>query len=1061
MSAPEVSRSAHRSRRAERSVEVAAEVAPAEVEQPVAMLHQRLGNAVVQLSLQGMQGVGPVVRDALASEAAGVIGGSQGPLLRQGNGSPAEIIRRLPSGGQPLPEQVRARFESAFGHDFSHVRIHTGGQAGQASHDLSAHAFALGADLYFGGGECAPGTPAGDRLLAHELTHVKQADEGRLPTPSSDDSGVSSPSDPAEQEAYGNENRILSKLEPLGASPADASVGEGTSSAPMHGVASAAPGHGSEAVAHRDPKNGKDKAPAVDDEKKGDEDEKKKEEECATYVVKEGDWLSKIAQRYTGDPQRWPELYALNKEVVGDDPNLIFPGTSLKIPPDWPVDAPGGDEGQEEETPGQEEGSGEEEEEESDGPGEEPPTSGGPELPGPGEDEEQEPEPPSVEPPSGGGRPPPVEPTPPSEDELEDILDDICTDDRTRELEEQANPLVAGYGAVADYIRENAVLNALMGAGEGLIPIYGLYDGVRDAVNTGYGQIMTMVDNGVYDPVLMGIVGLETVIGAVGNIFAHLSWLADLAAIAAAALGVSGGAVVGGGVGTAAGPVGTAAGGGVGTAVGGAAGLTVGALIEGIGMVCGAISTACDFANTILGALGAAYSLLQSATGGIFTDLTPEQEATYDYMAFAQAGFAVDSAISGVMGIIGLVTFNLLPKALTKGVLDEGIEAGLTIIGGAYGGATNRGGTARSAGTMLVGELLELGGVDTDAIRSVAHEGTVLPQDILGDMALAGAVVGAPFLDRADWQEIGRITGMDLIEWLAESPPAADCPQVDAASLGSPDHSFGQVARLQAMEGAIGGALTRSGDTPAAVNSSRSAFTDVLGQVGEAQALVDGQAAESEARGSTLETTIAGITGMLAHADTVLSRLGELDGVYEQISGALQGAMGLGDAQIDTGVGDGGGLIGQVVGAVVDAAANAVMGQLTSALSGLGGMVGGGIEQLTGAGESATGGQTALSGFVDQVRTFGDDMRTGVTQYASTGAGLRTNAASLAQAQADGEGQLGLFDQAQSTHDGETAQLESLLSEVRAERERQAAANARWLEEHGPQLSGDEDEASA
>jgi nucleoid-associated protein YgaU len=51
-----------------------------------------------------------------------------------------------------------------------------------------------------------------------------------------------------------------------------------------------------------------------------------------TYTVKSGDTLSDIAESEMGDANRWPELYAANKEAVGDDPNLIHPGLELRIP---------------------------------------------------------------------------------------------------------------------------------------------------------------------------------------------------------------------------------------------------------------------------------------------------------------------------------------------------------------------------------------------------------------------------------------------------------------------------------------------------------------------------------------------------------------------------------------------------------------------------------------------------------------------------------------------------------------------------------------------------------
>jgi uncharacterized protein DUF4157/putative peptidoglycan binding protein len=83
-------------------------------------------------------------------------------------------VNALPGSGQPLPESVRASFEPRFGCDFSQVRIHTGARATESARAVSARAYTVGQDVVFGAGQYAPGTAAGQRLLAHELTHVVQ-----------------------------------------------------------------------------------------------------------------------------------------------------------------------------------------------------------------------------------------------------------------------------------------------------------------------------------------------------------------------------------------------------------------------------------------------------------------------------------------------------------------------------------------------------------------------------------------------------------------------------------------------------------------------------------------------------------------------------------------------------------------------------------------------------------------------------------------------------------------------------------------------------------------------
>lgn len=51
-----------------------------------------------------------------------------------------------------------------------------------------------------------------------------------------------------------------------------------------------------------------------------------------TYTVKRGDYLAKIAREQLGDASRWPEIYNLNKAVIGANPNLIYPGQVYRLP---------------------------------------------------------------------------------------------------------------------------------------------------------------------------------------------------------------------------------------------------------------------------------------------------------------------------------------------------------------------------------------------------------------------------------------------------------------------------------------------------------------------------------------------------------------------------------------------------------------------------------------------------------------------------------------------------------------------------------------------------------
>lgn len=86
-------------------------------------------------------------------------------------------INAVRGSGQPLPEPVRTFFEQRFRQDFSGVRVHADARAAEAARAVDARAFTVGKDVVFGDGEYAPARKIGQKLLAHELTHVIQQDK--------------------------------------------------------------------------------------------------------------------------------------------------------------------------------------------------------------------------------------------------------------------------------------------------------------------------------------------------------------------------------------------------------------------------------------------------------------------------------------------------------------------------------------------------------------------------------------------------------------------------------------------------------------------------------------------------------------------------------------------------------------------------------------------------------------------------------------------------------------------------------------------------------------------
>jgi len=91
---------------------------------------------------------------------------------KSGRGGGAAAIPTGP--GAPLGGGVQSRMEHTLGAGLGDVRVHTGGDSAEAAEELGARAFTVGSDVHFGRGEFAPGSKEGDRLLAHELTHVVQ-----------------------------------------------------------------------------------------------------------------------------------------------------------------------------------------------------------------------------------------------------------------------------------------------------------------------------------------------------------------------------------------------------------------------------------------------------------------------------------------------------------------------------------------------------------------------------------------------------------------------------------------------------------------------------------------------------------------------------------------------------------------------------------------------------------------------------------------------------------------------------------------------------------------------
>lgn len=82
--------------------------------------------------------------------------------------------------GMVLDKTIRSKMESGIGANFSGVNIHTGDYSTKLNSQLGAQAFTTGNDIFFNHGKYDPESKSGQKLLAHELTHVVQQQPDRI-----------------------------------------------------------------------------------------------------------------------------------------------------------------------------------------------------------------------------------------------------------------------------------------------------------------------------------------------------------------------------------------------------------------------------------------------------------------------------------------------------------------------------------------------------------------------------------------------------------------------------------------------------------------------------------------------------------------------------------------------------------------------------------------------------------------------------------------------------------------------------------------------------------------
>jgi hypothetical protein len=160
-----------------------------------------------------LDGLTPLRRNAVDD----ALGGADVP------GTVAQELRRRQGGGEALPGEFAGRMGEHFGMDLSAVRVHADQGAGTLARSIDAAAFTHGNDIYFAPGAYRPGSPDGQRVLAHELSHVAAqrsgADRG-----GSGSLTIGKANDPAEAAADRSADRAMTALRrtPSGAAGASA-----------------------------------------------------------------------------------------------------------------------------------------------------------------------------------------------------------------------------------------------------------------------------------------------------------------------------------------------------------------------------------------------------------------------------------------------------------------------------------------------------------------------------------------------------------------------------------------------------------------------------------------------------------------------------------------------------------------------------------------------------------------------------------------------------------------------------------------------------------------------
>jgi len=133
----------------------------------------------------------------------------------------ASAIHNKRGSGESLDPSAAKSIGGSMGQDFSDVNIHRDGESDTLNKQVQAEAFTTGKDIFFREGKYDPVSNEGQKLLAHELTHVVQ----QRNAPPASELKVSDPNEASEQQAHSVADAVTAPKGSSAAASGASSVG--------------------------------------------------------------------------------------------------------------------------------------------------------------------------------------------------------------------------------------------------------------------------------------------------------------------------------------------------------------------------------------------------------------------------------------------------------------------------------------------------------------------------------------------------------------------------------------------------------------------------------------------------------------------------------------------------------------------------------------------------------------------------------------------------------------------------------------------------------------------